>query len=416
MKRQLLATLLIAGTASSLFASDWPRFRGPNGQGLADCEVPLKWDTESGVEWSIDLPGPGSSSPIVIGEKIFVTCFSNEDSPGKRHIVCIDAKSGKQLWTDAIAGPAREDSYRGYLTEHGYASATPVSDGTNVYAFFGKAGVVAWTVDGKKLWEKPVGDMSSNRQWGSAASPVLAGEILVVNASEERRAILGLSTKTGEELWKAEYNALELCYATPVMAKGEADVTEAVISMPGEVWGLNPTNGKLRWYCEIDNGGNVSPGVVVGKEHFFTFGGYPEQQTNAIKRGGREDITKSHRAWKSRNSTYVPTPVLFDDHLYWVTDRAQAMSANAKSGEVVARTRLKGIKSGGRPVYSSPVKAGNKIYVVTRRSGTFVFEAKPEMPELAKNPPLDDTDFNATPAISDGRMYLRSNKALYCIK
>jgi len=405
---------LIGG--SLLIADDWNRFRGQNGQGIVADQVPVAWSNEDKVAWKFDLPGEGSSSPIVVGGRIFVTCYSGSDTAAKRFIVCLDAATGKEIWQDTVPGPQREDAYSGYLQEHGYASGTPVSDGKHVFAFFGKAGVAAWTVDGEKVWQRDVGQMSSNRRWGSGASPVLNDGILIVNASEEARAIFGFDAVTGNELWKAEYDRLELCYATPVIVVGEGGVAEAVISMPGEVWGLNATNGKIRWYCEIGNGGNVSPSVVVGEDSFFTFGGYPAQETNAIKRGGRKDVTDTHRLWQSRDSSYVATPLLHDGHLYWVSDKGQAFCVNVKSGETVTRTRLTGLESGGRPVYASPIKAGNHLYVVTRRSGTFVFEATPDMKQVAQNPALDETDFNATPAVVDGSLYVRSNQALYCIK
>ncbi|MCP4783331.1 MAG: PQQ-binding-like beta-propeller repeat protein [Fuerstiella sp.] len=418
MKSLMTAWWCITLAASSTVpAADWNRFRGSDGQGVADSTVRLRWDAEKNPAWSLDLPGAGSSSPIVVGNRIFVTCYSGDDNvDSQRHLVCVDADSGKQLWQDSISGPEREDAYRGYLTEHGYASGTPVSDGKNVYCFFGKAGAVGWTVDGKKLWQKDLGQMSSNRRWGSGSSPVLFGNTLIVNASEESRAIFGLNAADGKELWKAEYDGLELCFATPVLVPGEGDVMEAVISMPGEVWGLNADNGKLRWFSEIGNGGNVTPGVVIGEAAFYTFGGHPQQQTNAIKRGGRRNVTDSHGLWQSRDSSYVATPLLHDNHLYWVTDRGQAFSVDATTGETVTRTRLTGLQSGGRPVYASPVKAGAHIFVVTRRSGTYVFEANPEMKQVSKNAALDDTDFNGTPAVADGRMYLRSNKTLYCIR
>jgi len=413
----LLLTCNCIFLTSPLIAEDWTRFRGNDGQGIASSDVPTKWSAGKGVAWSLELPGVGSSSPIVVGDRVFVTCYKGEaGSDAQRILACVNAESGKLMWQKAIPASSREDSYSGYLTEHGYASGSPVSDGNNVYAFFGKAGVVAYSVDGEKLWQKDVGQMSSNRRWGSGSSPVLFNDILIVNASEEARAIFGLDAKTGEELWKAEYDGLELCFATPVLVEGEGGVMEAVISMPGEVWGLNATSGKLRWFCEIGTGGNVSPSVVVGDDAFYTFGGYPAQETNAIKRGGRKNITDSHRLWQSRDSSYVPTPLLHDGHLYWVSDKGQAFCVNAKTGKTVTRDRLSGLASGGRPVYASPIKTGNHIYVVTRRSGTYIFEATPEMKQVTKNPPLDDSDFNATPAIANGSMFLRSNKSVYCIR
>ena len=402
---------------TSATAADWTRFRGNDGQGIADSAAPVEWSATDRIAWKLDLPGEGSSSPIVVGDRIFVTCYRGvSGAEAERILVCADASSGKMLWKESVAAPQSEDSYSGYLTEHGYASGTPVSDGNNVYAFFGKAGVVAFSVDGKKLWQTDVGQMSANRRWGSGGSPVLAGDVLIVNASEEARAIIGLDKATGKELWKAEFDGLELCYATPVIVQADDGVAEAVISMPKEVWGLNTSNGKLRWFCEIGTGGNVSPSVVVGEDTFFTFGGYPEQQTNAIKRNGRKDITATHKLWQSRTSSYVATPLLFEDHLYWVSDKGQALVVNSKTSDTVVQNRLSGLASGGRPVYASPIKAGEHIYVVTRRSGTYVFDANPNMKQVATNPALDDSDFNGTPAVVDGSIYLRSNKALYCIR
>ncbi len=419
MSRSFLPVALIAlfVSASHLTAADWHRFRGEDGQGVADCSVPVEWNTDKAVAWSLDLPGEGSSSPIVVGGQVFVTYYKGErGTDAERGIVCVNAKSGEVVWQDSVAAPDREDAYSGYLTEHGYASGSPVANNTHVFAFFGKAGAVAWTIEGKKVWQKDLGQMSANRRWGSAGSPVLFKNTLIVNASEEARAIIGLDIATGEQLWKAEYDGLELCYATPVVVPGEGGEMEAVISMPGEVWGLNAANGKLRWYCEIGNGGNVCPSVVVGENAFYTFGGYPAQETNAIKRGGRKNVTETHRLWQSRDSSYVATPLLHDDHLYWVSDKGQAFCVNADTGETITRERLSGLASGGRPVYASPVKAGNHIYVVTRRSGTFVFEASPEMKQVAHNPALDESDVNATPAVVNNAMYLRSNKRLYCIR
>ena len=419
MNRRLIAllSLTFAFIAPRLNAQSWNRFRGPDGQGKVQAGVTLRWSDNDSVAWKLDLPGAGSSSPVVADGRVFVTCYTGESgSSANRVLVCADAKTGKLLWEHAIDAPEREDGYRGYLTEHGYASSSAVTDGKNVYAFFGKAGVVALSVDGKPLWHVNVGSMSSNRRWGSAASLVLSDDILIVNAAEEARAIIGLRTQDGSQAWTADYDRLELCFATPVLVKGEGDVTEAVIAMPGEAWGLNPKTGKLRWYYETGTGGNVSPSVVVGDDAFYTFGGWPQQQTVAIRRGGRKDITESHRIWESRDSSYVATPVLHKGHLYWVSDRGFAISMNAETGETIAQNRLSALKSGGRPVYASPILTGDKLIVVTRRSGTLVFDATPEMPLSHQNPPLDESQFNATPAVLGGSLYLRSDEALYCIR
>ncbi len=416
MTKFLFCMLAIHG-ATNAIAESWSRFRGPDGQGKAASDVVTTWDAETNVAWKLDLPGAGSSSPIVHSGKVFVTCYLGESGESaQRTLVCADAKTGKQLWVHSVAAPKQEDGYRGFITEHGYASGSAVCDGRNVYAFFGKAGVVALTVDGKPLWHAQVGTMSSNRRWGSGSSLVLADDILIVNAAEEARAIIGLKTADGSEAWKADYDLLELCYATPVLVEGEGGVTEAVIAMPGEAWGLNPKTGKLRWFYETGTGGNVSPSVVVGEDAFYTFGGYPQQQTVAIRRGGRNDITNSHRLWETSDSSYVATPLLHDGYLYWVNDRGFAFSMNAKTGETVTKARLSGLRSGGRPVYASPILSGQKLILVTRKSGTLIFDATPEMKVVHQNPPLDESQFNATPAVADGSLYLRSDEALYCIR
>lgn len=422
MARTLLLWIPISLTLAPIFAADtpaesWNRFRGHDGQGKAEGSAVTSWDNQSNVAWKLDLPGSGSSSPIVVDDRVFVTCYAGEvGESAKRMLVCVNAKTGEEIWTHTIAAPEGEDRYQGFLTEHGYASGSAACDGKNVYAFFGKAGVVALTVDGDLLWHKQVGDMSSNRRWGSGSSVVVADDIVIVNASEEARAVIGLKTSDGSEAWRAEYNLLELCFATPVLVKGEGGVTEAVIAMPGEAWGLNPTNGKLRWFFETGTGGNVSPSVVVGDDAFYTFGGYPQQQTIAIRRGGRKDITQSHSLWEASESSYVATPLLHQGHLYWVSDRGFAFSMNASTGETVTKSRLSNLRSGGRPVYASPILVGEELIVVTRKSGTLVFEASPEMKLIRQNPPLDESQFNATPAVTGGSIYLRSDKALYCIR
>lgn len=412
----LLTGLLPAAIPMTSHAADWLRFRGADGRGVASSAAALEWSLDEGIVWKTDLPGQGSSSPIVVGDRVLLTCWSGSTAAdASRWLVCMSAETGEQLWSDELPPGEREDPFDGFITEHGYSSSTPVSDGSNVYAFFGKAGVLACTLDGQRLWHQSVGQESSNRRWGSAASPVLFEDVLIVNAAEESRAVIGLSVADGSEVWRAEYDALELCFGTPVLAEGEGGVTEAVLALPGEVWGLNPRNGKLRWFCEVGTSGNVSPSVVVGKEAIYSFGGFPDTQSNAIRRGGRENISDTHRLWQSRDSTYVATPLLLGTQLFWVADRGQVYVMDATNGELIERRRLSQLKSGGRAVYASPVLAGGHVYVVSRRSGTYVFEAKSGFAQVAHNPPLDDSDFNATPAIVNGRIYLRSDQSLYCV-
>ncbi len=406
---------LLPGFGASLNAQDWPEFLGPGGTARSEDSVPTNWDESTHMLWRVDLPGPGSSSPIVVGDKVVVTCYVNADSQLERQVLCYDKASGKQLWVAKYPADYREDPYRGYITEHGYASNTPVSDGEHVFVFFGKGGVHCLALDGEKKWSADVGKDSSNRQWGSAASPILFGDTVIVNASDESQSIVALDKSTGKEVWKQQARMLELTYGTPRVVALENGRREVVISVPGEIWGLDPESGQLDWFCETPMTGNICPSVIVDGTTVYSFGGYRSAGSIAVKAGGEDDVTDSNVVWTSRSSSYVATPLLVDRRLYWIDDRGIAQCISAEDGQSVYRQRVDGL-AGGRPVYASPVKVGQYIYLVTRRSGTFVYQPGDTFEPVAQNKIAgDDTDFNATPAISEGRLYLRSNKALYCI-
>jgi outer membrane protein assembly factor BamB len=415
-----LLVLLIL-TSAAVQAGDWPRFRGPNGDGIStEGPIPAKWDLATNLKWKADLPGKGSSSPIVLGDRIFVTCYSGygEAAGGDaaqlaRHLVCVEKSSGKILWTKTVKNSAEEDRYQGFITEHGYASGTPVTDGERVFAFFGKSGVFAYDLEGNELWNVGVGTSSSNRRWGSAASLIVHGDSVIVNASEESRSIRSLDRKTGKENWKTEADLLELAYGTPNIVKN-GDRELLVLAVPQEVWALNPANGKLAWFCETKLPGNVSPSINTANGMIYVTGGYPATGSVAFKAEGKGDIT-SKITWTSRDASYVASPVLHEGHLYWIDDKGVAFCANAETGKTVYRERLVG--GGGRPVYASPVLCDGKLFIPSRWEGVYVIAAKPEFELLAENRfPDDKSDFNGTPAISGRQMFLRSDQALYCIE
>jgi len=407
-------------------AEDWAQFRGNDNAGVSDDkELPIQWSSEKNLRWKVSLPGPGSSSPIVMGQNVFVSCYSGYGEPKakseglaslQRHLTCVDRESGNIRWTQAILSETPEDQYEGYISEHGYASSTPVTDGSRVYCFFGKSGVIAFDLDGKRLWQTSVGKDSSNRRWGSAASPILYKDLVIVNASEESRSLIALKRETGKQVWKAEGSAMELAYGTPAVVSLTGNRSDLVIAVPGEIWGLNPDTGKLQWYAEHSLTGNICPSIISQQETVFVFGGYRSAGSIALKTGGQNDVSKSHIQWSSRNSSYVATPVLHDGHLYWISDSGLAFCASASSGELVYKERVPEIKSGGRPVYASPVVANDLLYVPTRWDGVLVLDAKPQFKVVSQNRFSDDeSDFNATPAISNHQIFLRSNQNLYCV-
>lgn len=407
-------------------AADWPRFLGPTGAAVVEkAGIPLTWSDSENIAWKAGLPGPGSSSAIVVGDRVFVTCWSGygdkegADDMGKlkRHLVCLSLKDGGKNWEAVIPSSAEEDPYKGFITEHGYASSTPVSDGERVYVFFGKSGALAFDMNGDVVWQTPLGTGSSSRQWGSAASPIVHGDHVIVNASDEARAIFALNKKDGKVVWKAEGENLELAYGTPAIIEKDG-VTDLVIGVPQELWGLNPESGRLRWFATHNLPGNISPSLIHADGIGYVFGGYPSTGSAAIKLGGKGDTTEENVLWTTNTSSYIPTPILHEGHLYVVNDQGFAICMKADTGEEVYRERVieGGQRGRGKPFYASPVLIGGRLYAVSRTNGTFVIAAKPEYEKLAHNViSLDDSRFQGTPAVAGDRLLLRSEKAVYCI-
>ena len=409
--------------AIKLTVTDWAAFLGTDGKARSTDVVPTTWSDSENVLWKRDLLGSGSSSPIIVGDRVILTCYiagAVRGEKGKRQVLCFDKNDGSELWSLDFPIDYPEDAFNGYLTEHGYASNTPVSDGQNIYVFLGKGGVHSISVEGEKVWSYDAGKGSSNREWGSASSLVLYKDLVIVNAAEESKAMIALSKSTGKEIWRQDADMLELTFATPRIVSRENGDDQLIISVPGEMWGMNAATGKLNWYAESPLAGNVSPSVIVDGETLYSFGGYRSSGSFSVKSAGKmaedqKNVTTSNVLWTSRTTSYVATPLLHEGKFYWIDDRGIANSSSAATGKSVYRQRVKGMK-GGRPVYASPVLIGENIYVVSRRSGTFVFPPEGKFEPIAQNVfESDDTDFNASPAVSGNRLYLRSDQAIYCV-
>ncbi|MDC0274540.1 PQQ-like beta-propeller repeat protein, partial [Planctomycetaceae bacterium] len=265
--------------------ADWARFRGPNGAGAVSSsdEIPTQWSSDANLAWKTPLPGPGASSPIIVNGKVFVTCYSGyglaRDNPGEienlvRHLVCIDMKTGEKLWQKNVEVSLPEDPYTGIgVTAHGYASHTPVSDGKKIYAFFGKSGVHAYDLTGKELWQADVGKESDPARWGSASSPIVYENTVIVTASAESQAIVGLDRETGEELWRQEAKGLDGMWGTPVLVEVDENRTDLVMCVAKELWGLDPSNGKLRWFANATGAQQAYSSVVMDGTRVFAFTG-----------------------------------------------------------------------------------------------------------------------------------------------
>ncbi len=423
------------------WAADWLRFRGPNGSGIAadGKRPPLEWGAEKNVKWKAALPGPGSSSPIVVGDRVFVTCWSGYAVEGraegemtelKRHLVCLDRGTGAQLWERAVPARLPEDRYEGMFTQNGYASHTPVSDGARVYAFFGKSGVHAFDLEGKALWQAEVGEGLERRGWGSASSPILHGEVLIVPALVEGLALLGFDKVSGERRWESAADGFASTWGTPALAAAEGR-TDLVISVPGEVWGFNPESGKLRWFCPGLPSDSVCNSVLVDGEVVYTMsergGG-----SLAVRAGGQGDVGTGRTLWTGPNGPRIPTPVLWEGRLHWVSGSIAACR-DAATGEDVYTERLPTVSgaaaassTGGGSYgrrggmsgqdYASPVAAGGYLYHVSRRGEVLVVKLGEKFELAGRNRIEGDTsDHSATPAICDGELFLRSARTVYCI-
>ena len=427
------ACVTVLGSGNAV-AEDWLRFRGTAGTGVAPegTSAPTEFSATENVKWREAIPGAGASSPIVIGDKVILTCYTgygqSRDDIGemdqlKRHVICYSKSDGSKLWQKDFDPHLPEDAFRGMgVPEHGYASSTPASDGTNVYVFFGKSGVVALDLDGEELWKADVGTGSGSRKWGSGGSPVIAGNTVVINATDESNSVVGLDKNTGKELWRNE--GVSNVWGTP-LAVGTGDDQSVVISVPKEVWAMDPVTGKLDWYST--NGvadSSVSSSPVLNGNNVIVMGGRSGTGV-ALKLGGAKgaDVTKTHTVWKGKAVARIMTPVVYDGLMFGIA-RGVVTCADAATGEVVYKERLpsKALgKGGGRrrgpsSDYSSPVVSGGNVYQVLKNGTILVIAAKREFELVSVNKFEDDgSEFNSTPAFSGNQMFIRSNKYLYCI-
>ena len=410
--------------------ADWTRFRGPNGSGISteSTAIPLRWSPTANVKWKTELPGPGVSCPIVAGDRIYVTCYSgyglDRSNPGdqkdlKRHLLCIDRSSGKLLWSKTVEPALPEDPFSGPgVPAHGYASHTPVADNDGVYVFFGKTGALAFDRDGKQRWQTNLGKESDPSKWGSASSPILYKNLLIVPATAESEALVALDKRTGKEVWRQEAAGFGNSWSTPILVEVDEDRTDLVMSVANEIWGLNPQTGQLRWFCEGLNNRTINTSVVVDDGVMYAIGGQRGKSV-AIRVGGKGNVTKSHVVWTGSDTSSFSSPIVRDGRMYSISGSI-ATVIDVKTGERLDRFRLKGGRSGGGGRmggdYSSPIMVGDKLLYLSTAGDMFVLSTGDKVEQVAVNRVTEDGEqFAATPAVSHGELFIRSNKHLYCI-
>jgi hypothetical protein len=411
--------VLFFAVSVSAVAADWPQFRGPTGDGVTtETNLPLTWSEKQNLVWRTELPGPGSSSPIVSGDRVFLTCYSGYGldvrEPGDigaltRHALCLDRRTGKILWNHEIKTSLPNVPFTGtYITTHGYASSSPVTDGRGVYFFMANAGVHAFTVDGKKAWAVSVGDKAHD--WGVGSSPILYGDLLIVNAALESNQLLALDRRTGKTVWTA--TGFPASWNTPTIVKANGR-DELVVNSNGRLRAFDPKTGAELWFCEGIKAAELCPSVVAHDGVVFLIGS-PGGQSMAVRAGGKGDVSGTNIVWRTPKGSNVGSPVYHDGHLYFINDsRGVAVCLNAKTGEIVYEHPMSQQKRDRW--YSTPLLSGDRLYCVSRQSGTFVLAAKPQFEVLATNVIVDDSSVtNASPAVSGGQIFLRSNKFAYC--
>jgi len=399
--------------------ADWTRFRGPGATGVSDdTGLPVTWSADENIVWKTALPGFGASSPITLGDKIFLTCYSgyglDRDEPGEQdslrhHVLCVNRADGKLVWgKKAKARPPMAGYDSGQVNLHGYASSTPATDGDAVYFFFGRSGVIAVSVTGKPLWHTLVGH--ETHMWGTAASPILFENLLIVNASIESESIVGLDKKTGEVVWRT--SEIEQSWSTPLIVDLPDGKQELVVSMKNKILGLDPATGKQLWQCAGVKDYTCPAVIANDGVVYITAGRKP--QFMALRAGGKGDVTDTHVLWQIRATPKVSTPVYHDGHLYWISNLGIVSCVNAETGEQIYKQRIR-LKGAGDKVYASLVLAEGRLYGLSREDGALVLAAGPEFKLLSQNYLGDSSIFNATPTISNGQLLIRSDRYLYCI-
>ena len=386
-------------------ADNWPAWRGPTGQGICEeTELPLEWSASKNVRWKLPLPAPGNSTPIAWGKRIFLTQATN--SGAGRCTWCVNRDDGKIAWKKKVAYAGSEPTH----ATNPYCSASPVTDGERVIVSHGSAGLFCYDLSGKELWRRDLGEF--RHIWGNANSPVIYGDSCIINCGPGVRThLLCLDKKTGKETWKIPIpgghegtggrESWTGSWSTPlVLGK------KLLVSYPGRLIAFEATSGKELWSCSglgklVYTSPLAREGVAVSMSGFM---GPPL----AVRLGGKGEVTESRRLWRQeRSQQRIGSGVIHQGHIYIHNDPGVLECIKLKTGETVWKNRLAG-KS-----WSSVVLSGDRLYTADDGGSCFVVQASPSFKVLARNE-LGER-IRASIAVSDGALFIRSYKHLWCI-
>jgi outer membrane protein assembly factor BamB len=437
-----VAHTIVGSTSAADPAQNWPQWRGPNATGVAPhANPPTTWNETTNVRWKTKIPGFGTSTPIIWGDQVFLqTAISaskpqpkslppgatpdqaggrprrggggrGSQTPTEPHqfaVVSVDRNTGKIAWQKTLK---TEVPHEGHHPDHGFASASPVTDGQHLFAYFGSRGLYAMDLKGNVLWQKDLGKMQTRNSFGEGSSPALAGNILVVAWDHEGSDfILALDKLTGRELWRQQRDE-PTGWSTPLIVKHDNRL-QVVVNGTTKIRSYDLATGKLIWEC-AGMTQNAIPTPVAGHGHVYFLSGFRGSAALAIKLGKTGDLTGTDAiAWSHNKSTpYVPSPLLYGDHLYFFAGNNATLSCfDAKSGKPhYEAERLNGLFG----MYASPLGAADRVYILGRDGGAVVLKKSDTLQLLATNKLADK--FDASPVAVANELYLRGHEHLYCI-
>ncbi|HEY7180011.1 MAG TPA: PQQ-binding-like beta-propeller repeat protein [Blastocatellia bacterium] len=437
-----LATAVPAIDSAGADPAHWPQWRGPFFNGVARTAAPVEFGDTKNIKWKIAIPGRGFSTPVIWGDRIFLTTAvptgkvsqltPESEQPqnprgrgprgggmgggagaGEEHkfvVMCLDRKTGKTLW-ERVARVATP--HEGYHQQYGsFASNAPVTDGSHLYASFGSRGIYCYDLDGKLIWEKDLGvQMRIRLQFGEGAAPALYGDLLIHSYDHDGGSfVVALDKRDGKEVWRENRDELS-AWSTPLIAdfKGKKQV---VISATKKVRAYNLEDGKLIWEC-AGLGANVIPHPAQYNDTVLVMSGYVAPKLMAIRLGREGDLTGGDAViWsQTRGMSYTPSPVLYDNKYYALTDNGMLSCFNAATGEpYYQQQRLPQADS----FKASPVAAGGNLYLASE-SGVITVVKMGEKFEVVATDTLADQMFVASPVVAEGEMFLRSKTHLFCV-
>ncbi len=411
-----IALAVFAPMTAPGYGADWPAFRGPAGTGIADeTDVPLHWSSEEHVKWKAPLPGPGDSSPVVSGKRVFVTCAT--ESGKRRGLYCFDRHDGRQLWSRIVEFDGDEPTHE----TNPYCGSSPAADGRRVVVWHGSAGLHCYDYGGQPLWSRDLG--SFRHIWGHGSSPVFDGDRILLNCGPGKRTfVTAIDAATGQTIWQTDEPGGDDgedrpgqkpvwvgSWSTPVVTKVDGQ-EQVLVSLPHRVQAYDPGDGHILWTCG-GLGDLVYTSVVVGDGVAAALGGF-HGPAIGFALGGSGNVTEQNRLWRiaDKNPQRIGSGVILGGHLYLIDEPGQMECIDMQTGQAAWRGRL-----GGDKVWASLVAAADRLYVTSQAGTTYVVAADPsEFKLLAKND-LGEAS-NSTIAISDGQIFLRTFEHLICVE